>query len=464
MADDGKIVDFPEEPWKRPGFVLSDKNLAKCFDVKRGNDFRYTVAHRGWRMFDGVRWIDAGLKIEHSIADLLANEIEPVAAKKPKDRYRIGATTTLTAVERRLRCSREMDETAFDADPWLLNCPSGTMDLRRIDEGMKKHERGDYITKVCAADPFGGCPQWMEFLSFVTREDDQLADYLQRLAGYALAGVADEQIFAFLHGQGGNGKSVFLQTLLYVLGDYGVSCPSHVWTVQPFEQHPEQIMRLRGARLIVSTEIPKDAVWNVERINAVTGGERIVARGMRQESVEFNFCGTLLIAGNDKPEIANVNDATRRRIHLVPFGAKVNEDDVDKGLKDKLKAEAGGILQWMIEGCAAWQLEGLRRASVVLTATTEYFADEDHLRGWLEECCDVHPQATTREKTGDLFGSWKRWCDGSGLKAGSINQFSARLAASGIKRVRNDEWRGFIGIALRPPPKKNNSNGSRQED
>jgi len=106
----------------------------------------------------------------------------------------------------------EIDERVFDADPWLYNCPSGTSDLRQIDEGLRKHDRNDYITKLSAADPVAECPKWRKFIDWVTCGDNELADYLQRLAGYTLVGVVDEQMFAFLYGGGGNGKSVFLQT------------------------------------------------------------------------------------------------------------------------------------------------------------------------------------------------------------------------------------------------------------
>ena len=449
----GNIINFPDEPWRRPGFVCSDRNLARCFNVKHGNDYVYSLARKMWRRFDGTRWIDSGLKVEFEIGEIL-DEIEPFVAKRQKDHDKIGATKTLLAVERRLRSMHDVDESIFDAHPYLLNCPSGTLDLGSPEMEMRKHDRGEYHSKMTAVDPFGSCPQWEDFIDWVTKGDKQLADYLQRLAGYSLVGVATDQVFAFLFGGGGNGKSVFLNCLLHVLGDYGVTCPSEVFTIQRFEAHPEAIMRLRGARLIVSSEIAAGARWNEERIKAITGGEKVVARGMRESSVEFSFCGTLLIAGNNKPELSAVNNAIKRRMHLVPFAAHIDEDDVNKNLAETLKREAGGILKWMIEGCSAWKMEGLRRPEAVEAATIEYFADEDHVRQWIDECCDYHPDATERTATSTLFASWRNWCEASGLRYGTINQFSTQLVHAGIERANfHSSARGFKGIAIKPKKK-----------
>jgi len=209
-------------------------------------------------------------------------------------------------------------------------------------------------------------------------------------------------------------------------------------------------MRLKGARLIVSSEVPADAKWNVERIKAVTGGETIVARGMRENSCEFAFTGTLLIAGNNKPQLANVDEAIRRRMHIVPFKAKIADADINKHLADELKQEAGGILKWMIEGCRNWRRDGLKRPKAVETATEEYLTDEDHIRQWRDECCDFHADASVTATTSTLFASWKKWCERDGLRYGTINQFSEWRANSGVERYRHADARGFKGIAVKP--------------
>jgi len=481
----GRLAKFP---WTRPGVPLSDNNLALWFGARAGVSFCHSAPRRMWRRFDGVRWAeDAKKEVEAEVANFLAEDILPVA-RKPKDRAHIGATSTMLAVVRRLQSVLAIDESVFDADWWLYNCLPGTLDLRHIDQGLRKHNSGDYISKMSAADPSGECPQWLAFIDWVCCDDHALASYLQRLAGYCLTGDTSEQQFWFLHGDGSNGKSVFLKTLLYVMGDYGISCPTSVWIEQRFEQHPEQIMRLRGRRLIVSSEIKPDAEWNIERLQAVTGGETIVARGMREASVEFEFSGKLLIAGNLKPQLSNVNDAIRRRLRLIPFNAHIAKEDADKSLADKFKREANGILKWMVDGCAMWQRDGLRPPKAVEVATEEYLASEDHVRSWIDEECVLDRQAAKfadadmlntpamiarrdefSTKIGDLHKSWDAWARRNHVVPGKINTLSTKLSKmrfadereSGDGPRKHPQWqvvrkntgitrgRVFIGIRLK---------------
>lgn len=450
----GRVVAFPD-PWVRPDYVLSDQNLAECFKAREGDAFCYSHARRSWRRFDGQRWLDDQLMALDSKIQEFLKKVAP-AARSPRDRLRIGSSNLLGSVERELRAMLSVQESEFDADPWLMNFPGGTLDLRYCSApvSLRPHRREDRLTKLAAANPGGAAPMWLEFIEFVCCGDAELGAYLQQLAGYALAGVADEQIFAFLYGGGSNGKSVFVETLLRVLGDYGVTCPAGVFTARPFEQHPEELMALRGARLVVASEVAANAKWNEQRIKMVTGGERIRARYMRENSVEFANSATLIVSGNHKPELHAVDDAIRRRMHIVPFRAKVSVEGRDKQMGDKLMSEAGGILAWMVEGCRLWrQSRGLILPEAVARATEDYIADEDHIEQWVLDCCydgrkDERDRSET--KTGALYASWKRWAEAAGISPGSINPFSTKLGNCGFERYRAGRERGFKKITLRP--------------
>jgi putative DNA primase/helicase len=159
------------------------------------------------------------------------------------------------------------------------------------------------------------------------------------------------------------------------------------FTASKYDQHTTDLAMLRGARIVTASETEEGRAWAEARIKALTGGDRITARFMRQDNFQYDPQFKLTIIGNYKPILRNVDDATRRRINMIPFLLKPAV--VDKDLEAKLMAEAPAILQWMIEGCLDWQEHGLIRPNVVNTATSDYFADEDVFGQWLEECCDV---------------------------------------------------------------------------
>jgi putative DNA primase/helicase len=203
---------------------------------------------------------------------------------------------------------------------------------------------------------------------------------------------------------------------------------------------------LRGSRLVTAQEVEEGRRWAEARIKALTGGDPITARFMRQDFFTYQPQFKLFVAGNHKPSLKNVDDAIRRRLHLIPFTFKPEQPDRD--LPEKLKEEWPGILRWAIEGCLEWQRVGLAPPPAVVEATAEYFAQENVIGRWVEERCRRNPGAETR--THDLFADWRSWCAETGEQAGSEKAFSQALARQGFERGRQagTGLRGFLGIEL----------------
>ena len=225
------------------------------------------------------------------------------------------------------------------------------------------------------------------------------------MAGYALTGSTEEHAIFFVYGTGANGKTVFVSTLAGILGDYHTTASMEVFIASNSERHPTELAGLRGAHLVTATETEEGRRWAESKIKALTGGDKIAARFMRQDFFEFIPQFKLLIAGNHKPSLRNVDEAIRRRMFLIPFTVTIPTNEQDKTLGDKLKEEWPGILQWMLEGCLMWQGEGLNPPEAVRKATTEYLDEEDAFTLWFEECCDR--SGFGYETTAELFASWK---------------------------------------------------------
>jgi putative DNA primase/helicase len=312
----------------------------------------------------------------------------------------------------------------------------------------RRSRREDYCTKAAAVSPGGECPRWREFLAEITGHDTELQAYLQRVAGYCMTGVTIEHVLFFCYGTGANGKSVFINTLTGIWGNYAVVAPMTAFTASKNEQHPTDLAMLRGARLVVANETERGQRWAESKIKQLTGGDRITARFMRQDFFEFTPQFKLMIAGNHKPGLRGVDEAIRRRLHLIPFNVTIPPEKRDPQLFDKLKSEWKGILQWAVDGCLEWQRIGLAPPAAVRDATDAYLASEDSIANWLGECCDIDKRATCKRSA--LFDSWKKWTEAAGEITGRQKDFFSSLESKGFTQTGVKGQRLFRGLALRP--------------
>ena len=415
--------------------VKSEDALALQFSELHKDDLRYVADWSKWLQWDGTRW---AFDRTVNVYDLARAVCREGGARR---------AATRAAVENLARADRRHAATVEDWDShvWLVTTPGGTVDLRTGD--MKPNTPADLITKTTSISPKAGCDRWIEFLRRVTDGDDDLRAFLQRMAGYALTGLTREHALFFLYGLGANGKSVFLNTLSGIFGDYHVTAPMEVFIASHSDRHPTELAMLRGARLVTAVETEEGRRWAESRIKALTGGDPITARFMRQDFFEFIPVFKLMIAGNHKPALRSVDEAIRRRLHLVPFTVTIPESQRDETLAESLKGEWPGILEWAIEGAVEWGMTGLRSPEAVREATKEYLTAEDALAQWIGDRCSTGPDF--RCSTSDLFASWRSWCEDTGEFVGSMKRLSQKLEAHEYARIRigGTGRNGFAGLA-----------------
>ncbi|MHA6896810.1 phage/plasmid primase, P4 family [Ralstonia pseudosolanacearum] len=445
VADDPEpVIGSDESVWG------TEDALALAFTRRYHRDWRYVAAWGRWLVWDGHRW-----RTEDTLAatDLIRNVCRHAAvnADNPKLAAKLATSGTVGGVERLARADRRHAATTseWDADPWLLNTPGGVVDLRTGRQ--RPHDRDDRMTKITTATPGGDCPTWRQFLAEVTGGDAELQAYLQRMAGYALTGSTQEHALFFLYGTGANGKSVFLNTLSTILGDYAANAAMDTFMETRTDRHPTDMAGLRGARFVAAIETEQGRRWAESKVKNLTGGDKISARFMRQDFFEFFPQFKLFVAGNHKPAIRNIDEAMKRRLHLIPFTITVPPERRDKHLQQKLLAERDGILAWAVQGCLDWQRLGrLDPPQQVLDATEEYFEAEDALGRWLDERCVR--EANAKSLTAELFNDWKPWAEAAGEFAGSQKRFADLLLTRGVEKWRNTAGlRGFRGIGLKHP-------------
>lgn len=425
----------------------ADDALALKFTERYGDDLRFTAVWGRWSAWDGCVWRRDETLSVFDLARIVCRE-QSAKCEDKRLSARIASAMTVSAVERMARADRRHAATVelWDADPWALNTPGGIVDLR--SGAIRPTRREDYTTKITAAAPGGDCPRWLGFLSTITNGNRELQDFMQRMCGYALTGVTREHALFFLYGNGANGKSVFLNTISGLMADYAKTAPIEAFIDSKNEHHPTDLAGLQGARLVTAVETEDGRRWAESKLKALTGGDRIAARFMRQDFFEFAPVFKLVIAGNHKPGLRTVDEAIRRRFNLLPFTVTIPPSERDAELTEKLREEWGGILRWAIDGCRAWQSEGLQAPKVVSDATASYFFAEDALARWIEERTETDKPDAWEAATA-LFSDWKAWAELNGEYVGSQKRFSENMAARGFAQVRTNAARGFGGIRLR---------------
>jgi putative DNA primase/helicase len=426
--------------------AFSDEVLAQNFIEQRRTDLSYTASWGKWLLWDGRRWVqDEKLAAFSLVRQFCYEQAQQAESREAKG---IASAGTVAAIERLARADQRIAVALneWDIDPWVLNTPAGTIDLRTGI--IRDCNPADKLTKIVGIAPDWNCPipLWMAFLDTVTSGNPDLITYLQRVAGYSLTGSTAEHSIFFIFGTGANGKTTFINTITACTGEYHRVAPIETFTASSTERHPTELAGLRGARLVTAVETEEGRRWDESKIKALTGGDPISARFMRQDFFQFTPQFKLIIAGNHKPGLRSVDEAIRRRFNLIPFTRTIPPADRDAGFPEKLKAELPGILAWMIDGCTAWQKQGLQPPQIVTDATYAYLEAEDGVSAWIEEHCRRDPDSFATSTA--LFTSWSEWAAKHGEYVGTVRKLVSTLESKGFQPIRKKSARGFQGLRI----------------
>ena len=373
------------------GDPFTENALARRFSLRHAQDLRYVAMWRRWLRWDGARWCGETTLLAFDLVRESCQRDGEDSQTETRPR-RLYSAKTVIAVERLARADRRPATTVdqWDAHEFLLNADNATLDLRT--GSGREPDPNDYLTKktACAAAPPGTPhPLWDAFLKRIA-PDPELRAFLKRFCGYCLTGVTTEHKFVFAWGTGANGKSVLVNTVAAILGDYATIADVGTFIASNSDRHPTDVAKLRGYRLAVAQETQKGRRWDEGKIKSMTGGDKLTARFMRHcDFFDFAPQFKLWIIGNHKPHLDNIDEAMRRRMLLIPFTVQIPPEERDPDLFEKLKAEWPAILRWMIDWLSRMAREAAcRRPQIVTDATDQYFNDQDVIGEWLEDCTE----------------------------------------------------------------------------
>lgn len=326
----------------------------------------------------------------------------------------------------------------WDRDPWTLPCLNGVVNLK--DGSFRPGRPGDLIKTVCPTE-WKGLDQpanaWEHFQRTIT-DDENLPDFKRRLYGASIPGDVTERTLAIFEGpKGQNGKGTELETIHAVLGPLAGPIPAELLLQQDHTRSPDapspSLMALRGKRIVWASETERGRAFNTQKCKWLTGGDTLTGRdphGVRQ--VQFMPTHSVFLITNNKPRVPSSDHAFWLRVCLIsyPFSfidspTEPNQRQKDPDLPNKLRAEAPGILAWLVKGCLEWQKNGLNPPDSVLQHKRQYQAEEDQLGRFLTERCVLDPDKSAQ--SGKLYTAYKTWCVAVGEKAMRTNEFGDEM-------------------------------------
>lgn len=442
-------------------FPYTDLGNAERFRKAWKGSIFYVREHRTWAYFDGQRWVfddAAAARMAHETVRGITRE---AVGDDPNDLQHAIRWQKTSEGNARIRSLLDIasqleglsiSQDAFDTQPHLLNFTNGTFDLRNGE--FREARAGDKITRLagCEWDPAATAPRFSQFISEVVDGDEDDARYLQKLAGYILSGDRREQRLQILIGDGGDGKSTFIETLKRLMGDYQTTLAATSISAHNTGAIPNDLAKLAGKRLATISELPQKLHVDTQRVKAMSGGDTMTARFLHKEYFDFEPTAQLLVASNFYP-YADVEDkAYFRRLAILRFPNSFANDNPDKDLRSKLAAELQGIAVWAVEGYRAYREEGLEITKSMTRELERYRRFIDPLTGFFENCLTVTHSEDDFVPTDALLDAAKDYCTWEERrcpdKSAVISYMDRRGLQRSQRRLGNKRVRGFVGLRI----------------
>jgi putative DNA primase/helicase len=450
-----EVQKLPEEIIKPTEF-----GYARQFVDFLGDIVLYQFNEGKYWFYNGKVWIEdknmTNIRSEYADwTNALRTELESFP-KKRKQLQQLESAAKMKSICSILTAVRKdliVDFSLFDRDHHFLNLQNGTLNLDTCE--LLPHDRRHFITKILgfAYNPQATAPTWVDFLNTIFYGDVEMIAYLQQAVGYTLSGDQTLQCFFYLTGEGKNGKSTFIETLLFILGPYAIK--NEIKTLEKKrgrDSIPNDLARFRGTRMVSFSEVSSDMVLDEARIKDFTGGDRISARFLYGETFEFEATHTIWIYGNHKPNVRGIDDGLWRRFKIIEISYQVPEELRDGELPKKLKAEAAGILNWALEGYHQYLANGrkIKDPDSVSKAVLTYRNDADQFQEFLNDCCKIDKRSTTFLSS--IYNRYIDWAERNNQTPLTRKEISERLSSKSLnlKKSQSNGSVTYIGISLIP--------------
>ncbi|WP_317952378.1 MULTISPECIES: phage/plasmid primase, P4 family [unclassified Staphylococcus] len=455
-----KLFDNQEETKEYPIRSYDDTGNADRFIDRYGNLYKYSYIANKFYIYDGMKWkVDDKGSIRKLIDEMIesiknekvlhSEDVTEEEAREVFQKYykKTRGTQAKKNIMNELMHRRPATPDDFDRDDMLINVANGYIDLTSRE--LYKHDINKMFSQITNTDYTEKMQPavWLDFLNDIFAGDQKVIRYIQKALGYSLTGSTREQIMFILFGKGRNGKSIFVEVISEILGDYSNNMQAKSLMVKKNDNVNTDIARLSKARFVTSSEPNEGFRFDEGLIKQLTGGDKVTARFLYAEEFEYTPKFKIWVSTNHKPIIRGTDDGIWRRLVLIPFDVQIPEEKVDKDLKYKLLREAPAILNWMAEGAYMWMQEGLAMPEKLKEAVQKYRNEMDTLGQFIEDCCKVDKNSS--EKVSNLHQAYKTWSNDNltSTKVLGMKSFSQKMEERFVKESRRDA-NYFVGIEI----------------
>lgn len=436
-------------------YDLSDTGNAQRFVDNFGKNIRYNFDNKCWVYFNGKTWIKDTKQVVKTKVDVLIEQLKKEWLKNnDKDFFKnIMHLSNNSGKEAMLKEAMHLGNTPvvnadFDKHMYLLNCNNGVINLKNGE--LLAHNRDYMLSKNTNIDVdiVNEPTRWVKFLYEIFNNNEEMVNYIQEALGYTLTGDTREQCFFQCYGEGANGKSVFLDIVYEMLGDYAIN--SQVESILAKNNGgsgaSSEIARMAGARFVRTNEPNETARFNEGLVKQLVSGDITTARYLYGNEFEFKPVFKLWIATNYKIKVRGTDYGIWRRQRLVPFEVKFEGEKADKHLLEKLREELPQILGWCVKGAIKWLNKGLETPNMILEANNQYKKEMDIIAQWSESNLIINPHC--REKAGDVYKDYVSWAKLGNEYCMTNSKFGVELAKK-FEKKNVGGYVYYIGIQLK---------------
>ena len=454
LAEELGMVGFPVEMMQN--YESNDAGNARRFLDVYGDDVRYCAAEKQWYICQpDMSWKpDLELLVDKLAYESVYNsyahqlrfygvlngngQMQRTVAELEKQQRNMGNLATLKSCIGMAQKDVAIAPDLFDRAVHLFHMSNATLDVQAM--ACVPNQKEYYLTRTAGAayDCEAECPRWEQFVMECVEGDAELYHYLQKAAGYSiLSGDTTEQLVFCLLGGGKNGKSLFINTLAEVAGEYACKIDSAVISMSRrgdgSGEVSKELYRMKGSRFVYTGEFNKNTLLNEALIKTITDGGKVSCRPLYGASVEYQPTYTLWFSTNNAPELSGFDEGIQRRFVLIPFDHYVAHPD--KTLPQTLRNEASGILNWLAEGYALYKREGLDKPDCIAQAVKAYLEEQDVFHMFVNEYY-------TRDDSGKVYAKsvyeqYRTWCQYNGEKPVSQVLLSRELLRLGIEKRKD---------------------------
>ena len=441
----GLVAHFCQINLYNLGF--NDKVLGQVFADCFRNMLAFVPEEKSWISYDGTRWVRSGAAERAAqLMKLFVDNIMSYAVGIGDDDRKSNAVKNAARYLQHNARANVLDDAKsemvvsaerFDSNPTLLNVANATIDFSGEDVEIREHRPGDYITMLAPVDYNGeaDCALFKQTLANALEGDCEFMEFYQKLYGKVAAGDSSDDRFYLLGERPRTGKSTLTAPLVEMLG---AGRDGYAKNVQPqtfaclknrnASSASSDRARLKGARLIITSEPPEGMELDASLIKELTGGDLITARQLYSSEIQFRVNGLILMLANQFPTVNDSSVFASGRAVVLPFRHAFAEAEQDKSLRQRLKQpdELSGLLNFCIEGFRMYRADGYNLPYTVREASAEYEQRCDGVANFLAWGLVADPEAMVTAK--ELWAEYQSWCKGHGASPSIQKQeFYGRL-------------------------------------